>query len=219
MLGSKFAILSITAVSALAITDPGSRTDLWEISQGSVVTSHTGVWSPQVAITDMFGTTDSFLQELGQVVFADGQPEGSVHAVEWHTPTPVRVGSFALHASGDPDYANQRELASFTLRAKSPGSPIFDLTLYTYTATHPYQFENASDYLLLSDTISPVVAQDFRAEFVQWNAGRGFEGPRVIELDGFSPVPDSGTTAALLGIGLAGVTFIRRPFSGQREWS
>lgn len=203
-------ILGISAITTFAIPDPGSKTDLWDTSQGTIVTSHTGVWSPQISINDMFGTMNSFPQELGQVVFADGRDQGSVHAVEWHTVAPVLVGSFALYASGDPDYANQREFDSFTLKAKSPGSSDFDLTLYTYNASHPYQFENVNELLLISDAISPVTAQDFRAEFVQWNAGRGFDGPRVIELDAFSPVPDAGATSALLMTGLVGLGVFRR---------
>lgn len=195
--------------SALAIVDPGSKTDLWDISQGTVVTSDTGVWSPQISIGDMFGGTSSFPQELGQVVFADGKPPGFTHAVEWQTTSPVEIGAFALYASGDDFAANQREFASFTLKAKSPGSQTFDLTLYTYQSSHPYSFQDPSQALLISDKITPVTSQFFRAEFVQWNAGTGFDGPRVVELDGFG-VPDSGSSLSLLAIGMVSVAAGRR---------
>jgi hypothetical protein len=208
---------ALTVTSIFAVVDPGSKTDLWDISQGTTVTFNTPVWSPQIAITDLFGGTGSFPQEFGQVVFADGNPEGTVHAVEWQTTQPVLLGSFALYAIGDDFASNQREFASFTLKAKSSGSPTYDLTLYTFDATHPFQFDDASQALLVSDTINPVTAQFFRAEFVQWNAGTGFEGPRVVELDGFAPLPDGGSTAAYTALASLGVIlFSRRSASSTR---
>src|SRR5207253_11247287 len=56
-----------------------------------------------------------------------------------------------------------------------------------YTPTHPYTFNDALN--LISTSIPATEAQYFRAEFVQWNAGRGFDGPRILELEAFGPSP------------------------------
>src|SRR5205823_3109879 len=69
----------------------------------------------------------------------------------------------------------------------SPSSTNFDITLYTFTPTHPYTYLDPSNHALVVTNIPVVTAQNFRAEFVQWNAGRGYDGPRIHELDGFGP--------------------------------
>ena len=54
---------------------------------------------------------------------------------------------------------------------------------------HPYTFVDPVNFALVSTNITPVTAQYFRAEFTQYTAGRGYDGPRVIELDGFGTRP------------------------------
>ena len=76
-----------------------STNDLWDISQGSVVTGTSGVHVPYSDIRDMFGGTFSPV-EPGVTVFDDGRPAGFVHYVEWRTPTPVTVNAFNLFAVG-----------------------------------------------------------------------------------------------------------------------
>ena len=94
-----------------------------------------------------------------------------------------------MFASGDGPQApfpTQREFAQFVLKAKSsPLATNYDLTLYTLVVTnHPYVFVDPVHQALVAANIAPVTAQYFRAEFTQYNAGNGFDGPRVIELDG-----------------------------------
>jgi hypothetical protein len=168
----------------------GSRDDLWDVSRGTVVTANSPVanyfdgrpYHPE----NIFGANvPGFPLEPGDCIFQDGQTNGTVSFVEWHTVAPVTVKSFKLYAAGDgPIYNNQREFASFVLKAKSPGSGIYDQVLFTYTASHPYQFFNFDELLLLQANISAVTAQDFRAEFVNRSVNF-FSGPRILELDGF----------------------------------
>jgi hypothetical protein len=56
-----------------------------------------------------------------------------------------------------------------------------------YTPAHPYSFLVPADTLLISAAIPPVNARDFKAEFTQFDAGMGFDGPRIKELDAFPP--------------------------------
>jgi hypothetical protein len=71
-----------------------SSNDLWDISQGSVVTA-TSPLDPGNDGRDIFGGHFGS-DEYGNTIFADGQPAGFVHYVEWHTPGPVTVGGLCL---------------------------------------------------------------------------------------------------------------------------
>ena len=175
-----------------------STNDLWDISQGSVVTGTSGL-APGSDSRDMFGGVFSTPpSEPGRTIFADGHPAGFVHYIEWQTPGPVTVNGFNLFASGDGplgQFPTQREFAQFVLKAKSsPLATNFDLTLYTLVVTnHPYTFVDPVNAALVVANITPVTAQYFRAEFTQYNAGNGYDGPRIIELDGFGSRPPSCT--------------------------
>lgn len=177
-------IVSIVLGRAQESTD-----DLWDISQGAVVTGASGVYGGFDA-RDVFGGAFGWV-EYGHCVFADGQPPSFVHYVEWQTPNPVSIGGLALFAFGDgPAINNQREFEQFVLKAKSsPSAPDYDLTLFTYNAIHPYDFVNSTNKMLIFTNFTPVTASLFRAEFVQHNAGTGFEGPRIYELDGYPLQP------------------------------
>jgi hypothetical protein len=166
-----------------------STDDLWDISQGAVVTGASGVYGGFDA-RDVFGGAFGWV-EYGHCVFADGQPPSFVHYVEWQTPNPVMVGGLALFALGDgPAINNQREFEQFVLKAKSsPSAPDYDLTVFTYTAVHPYDFVSPTNKMLIFTNFTPVTASFFRAEFIQHNAATGYEGPRIYELDGYPLQP------------------------------
>lgn len=174
---------ALAVIPPVGTRDPSS-TDLWDVSQGAVIVSHSGVF-PGFDPQGMFGSIKPS-PEPGSTVFKDGRPAESTHHIEWSASTPIRLDSFRLFASGDPHFRNQREFSKFVLKAKTnPFANDHYETIYSFEPSHPYTFLDAGTRLILEATITPIVAQHFRAEFTQWNAGRGFDGPRVIELDGF----------------------------------
>lgn len=186
-------IASSTLVPAAILP---SNSDLWDISQGTTIVGTSGVLSTLYSsdARDMFGGSfTTWPGDAGHTIFRDDQPTGFTHYIQWQTATPVTVQSFTLFSFGDgPTYGNEREFDSFTLRAKSsPSSSTYDLVLYSATFTHPYPFLDAASYALISANITAVTSQNFMAEFVQHNGGRGYDGPRVVELDAFAvPVPE-----------------------------
>jgi len=193
-----FCVLHLLSSASPAQTYLPSTNDLWDVSQGSVVTGTSGAHVPYSDIRDMFGGEFGGVDK-GSTVFEDGEPAGFIHYVEWQTPVPVTVNAFNLFATGDgPAFDNQREFSQFVLKARSsPLATNFDLTLYTLVVTnHPYTFVDPVNFALVSTNITPVTAQYFRAEFTQYTAGRGFDGPRVIELDGFGTRSPSCTPPA-----------------------
>lgn len=153
---------------------------LWDINSGIRITAH----SPtrfKSSIANMFGsgiigTEDEY------TFFSDYQTNGFTHFVEWSTPSPIELKQIRLFAAGDGlPYNNQREFDHFTLLAKIGTN--YE-TVLTFTPTHPYSFVDASNLLVLDTYFPAVTASDFRAEFVQYNGYRGYDGPRIIELDG-----------------------------------
>lgn len=164
---------------------PQSTNDLWDVSQGATISASSGVWSG-FHESDAIGT--SFSLEPGQLVFADGRTNGSTHFIEWKTRTPILLTNFNIFAAGDGAiYNHEREFAQFILKAKVNESEPFQ-TIYSYSAQHPYQEIDPVSHAIISATIAPIEGQYFRAEFVQWNAGRGYDGPRVIEMDGYGTI-------------------------------
>lgn len=188
VIAASLALIPVYAVSP-------SSGDLWDISQGNVVTSHSAVLASPGTPTSMFGNFgQGNLSENEYTYFADSQPPGTIHFIEWATPSPVDIYKVRLFAAGDgTTYLNQREFESFTLKAKSPGSLVYDLTLITYGATHPYTFLDPVNLWLMEADLGGVTAQEFRAEFEQFTAGYCCDGPRIVELDAFGVhVPDGG---------------------------
>src|SRR5688572_18517686 len=92
----------------------GARDDLWDISQGSVVTATSGLISSE-SQPGMFGSSDFF----ASTIFADDRPNGFVHFIEWRTAAPVTVKRVRLFGGGDgPDFNHAREFERFVLKAK-----------------------------------------------------------------------------------------------------
>jgi hypothetical protein len=109
-----------------------SSTDLWNFDQGITITGTSGFLWAGVPY-GMFGQNGhSNLSEAEWTYFSDGMPDGFTHFVEWSTRTPVTVESIRLFAAGDGEiYLNEREFDQFTLKAKSPGSSEYDITILT----------------------------------------------------------------------------------------
>jgi hypothetical protein len=157
--------------------------DLFDVRKGAQVLATSSIWSG--FFQDGMLGNDNPSAETGSTVFADGQPNGFVHYIEWKTAQPIKLSSFTLFAGGDgPIYNNEREFDQFVLKAKLHPSDEY-VTIYTHRPTHPYTFLDSTTDALLSAAVSGVPAQFFRAEFTQINMGRGYDGPRVLELDGF----------------------------------
>lgn len=167
-----------------------SSFDLWDISQGVAFTASSETHPFAGSVAGLLGQYGQDFAEYAWTYYADGQPEGFVHFSEWETPTDVTIGAIRIYAAGDGEwYNNGREFDHVTIKAKSPGSDVYDLTILSVTPTHPYTFVNPANYLLIDEVVTPVVAHSFRAEFTQYTAGYGMDGPRVIEIDGFTTVP------------------------------
>ncbi len=182
--GTRSETSSPAIVTVLPPLVPAS-TDLWDIAQGGQVTRTSGTRSPGTP-TSMFGNFGhAGTSQNEYTLFADFMPAGTIHFIEWKAAQPMILEKFHLFAAGDgPTYLNQREFSRFTLLAKSLGSSIFDQVIFSFQPDHPYVWTDPANAALLEEVVHTTAAQEFRAEFTQFNSGWGFEGPRVVELDG-----------------------------------
>ena len=170
----------------------GITNDLWDVRQGTTITTNSPLnnadGTPHAYdARDIFGGGfGDYLSERGSTIFIDYMTSGFTHYVEWRTPTPVTIRSFSMFAAGDDprgEFNESREFATFRLKAKSPGSNKFDITLFTFSQTHPYTFSDQGRFLLISSDVRTTTAQEFRAEFMN-RTGVTYDGPRIFELDG-----------------------------------
>jgi hypothetical protein len=204
-----FLCLFILAQTVYAI--PISSNDLWDISQGSQVTAHSTVHH-HTGLMGMFGWSSDirnmFGGYYGQSSFGGWGPHyetyfdqdcvaGTIHWVQWQTPSIITLRSFNLVAMHAPPPQDIRHaglgFSQFRLQwsdtAGGPWTTLYELTdsdpdgdLY-YGGGPTYSEAN---YLELAVNVAPTTAQYWRAEFVQYaDSGYYDSGVRINELDGY----------------------------------
>ena len=177
---------------------PLRSVDLWDISQGIVVTSDSGVLEGS-DIRNMFG--GNFGPFAEETLFQDDLPADTIHSVEWQTAQQIMLTSFDIFANHDgpfPEFdANYRGFSAFRLFAQDPVTSNFELLAEIFPS-NPYDNTPgnmaADGFLHISMDVAPTIAQVFRAEFVQFgDIELSASGPRVQELEGFGTIPGIGT--------------------------
>mgnify|MGYP003695029651 CR=1 FL=1 len=212
-----------------------SHDDLWQLSQGNMVTSTTATLGGTSG-GNLFGGSAGV--EPGNVLFSDSFDVGHVHAVEWQTMAPVEVLSFSLFAqhegfrfSPNELTTQQRGISEFRLLAFNSDMEQFEQVYsismagsYGETVAPPGSLidpGNPGYSLALAADIDPVTAQLWRAEFIQAGdrSTSGIDvralGPRIMELDAFGTlhpvmIPEPGVGALFAAGALALLVFARR---------
>ena len=150
--------------------------DAW---QAALVTAHTPLRSTGPG--GMFGATN-ISPEPTTTLFDEALPDGTVHAIEWQTATPVTLGSFGVYAFHSENGNTIRSFRHLRIQAREIGGSF--ATFYESPVVLPYGQGNNARELFRCPRIRPLHAQQFRAEFVQEGAAGLFSGTRVAELDG-----------------------------------
>ncbi len=172
-----------------------TTTDLWDISQGATITNSSPCLDYiNCGIQNMFSSNYS-----ATTLFYGGI---GVDSVEWQTPQPITLQSFALFAGHDSTLDNRdasyRGFSRFSLYCYNDSTSqwmdvynIFPSNPYGSTPTPANTFIDYSydtidhSRLSLTANITPTTAQRFRAEFQEWTVWP-YMGPRVIKLEGFN---------------------------------
>lgn len=210
------ALLFFSPLVAFAQELPQPTTDdLWDISQGTVVTSNSPLY-PGFHAENAFGDTNGPLGS-GNLIFADHQPVETVHSIEWRTTQPITLEKFrlfAVHRTSRPlnsgctfPDARVRGFKYFRLYAKTENGdwqqvyeldPIvnghYKIANEEYQGVLEYDRPTGREPFLHEGVVAPIYAQEFKAEFIQGgdptdgtqcSLWRNETGPRVVELDGF----------------------------------
>jgi hypothetical protein len=205
----------VTSAAASAI--PISNSDLWDLSQGAVLTATSGALNyhpgyasdARNALGGVFGTI-----EAGNLLFKDYNAPGAtggnvapgfVHFIEWETPAEIMLRSFSLHAYNEGML--RRAFNRFTLYGRADPGDAWNV-VYDTGAGYTY----GPGQLDLTVNVTPLASKYFRAEFVQntWSDPRAV-GPRIQEIDGYDffqqglPVPQAIPEPGVLGLVLAGL--------------
>jgi len=211
-----FTVYAASSPIASAALVP-STSDLWDISQGAVITNGSPTEFFSRTRNAIGGDSNDLLpghSEHFNTIFKDFLPGGTVHSLEWQTAAPVTIRSFALFAKhdGPPNGSLDRAFTEFRLFAFDPITNSFDNLLYDFSPNIPYSgtptppgaiLELSGNNLSLAASVTATTAQRFRAEFVQTSSQLA---PRIIELDGFAtpvPEPAAGWLALLAVLGVA----------------
>jgi hypothetical protein len=212
-----FAVVAILSTALVAGASPlqPSGTDLWE---GAIITGNSPLYTHPTGT--FFDARDIFGGNYGSpakewTVYEDGKPVGTMHWVEWQTTTPILFGVFHMFLTGDIDPSLispvSRSISQVNLYSRmNPPAPGDSWSagemFYSGNITQP-----PDDWVRMSvDLSAPITGQYFRGEFFQAaDLGDPFQGPRVIELDAFTPTPEPGTIGlTLLALGaLLGAKF------------
>lgn len=155
-----------------------SSTDLWDMENGVQITRSSNP-DRTSNLSKMFGA-ESGSTEATRAVFSDGSPDGTIHFIEWTTPSPVTVRSLRLMIAHDPRaWGVHRAISHFRLIARSD-QQVPEVTVASIRVPYPYIHGDSPTCIELRH-LNPITCSRFRAEFTQ----HGENGPRIIELDAF----------------------------------
>ena len=187
--------IAAAVVTVLPSPDEGVSDDVFDVSQGTVVTA---AWHQQFdsgkfsRASNTFGFTSEFVEPTW-TVFKDFLPASDPDFINFTTPKPVDLSGYRLILA-DGSVSGERGANSFKLFESDDG---IDYTLISSTTiANPYTSNYGFNWIEITDTVNVRGKQFFRIELTRAT----FAGTRVIELDAigeFVPEPSTLTLAAL----------------------
>jgi hypothetical protein len=210
---TEFLALSVLLVAKVSAAT--SSTDLWDISQGSLVTGSSPMGYG--AITNMFGDDQadaSYPIEVGNAMFDDGNEAGYVHWVEWNSATVIQLNGYRLSIIDDFQSGN-RGMSLFKLYGRTNNFDSWQLLDSFSPPIHPYSpygdtFPTEFKAYEHTSLLSPFSGKFFRAEFTQYAP---IYGVRVGELDAIATIPEISSSVLVVAFSSLGLLRRKRPQS------
>jgi hypothetical protein len=159
-------------------------------------------------VRDLFGGSfGTYGYEQHDVIFNNGQPAGTVSAVDVTLAVPVSLTNFDLFLQ-DEGTGGNRSASEFKLFAD--GQLVDDVPILNTFGNQSYSGVYGSSWINVSDTLTGVpVTSDYTLEFIQNQGPSGTSGVRAMEFEasGSSSVPEPASMGAVF---LGGAALLAR---------
>lgn len=180
----------------------GVTTDLLDVAQGATVSANSamgfnaGISSdPRSAI----GFVSNFIEPTNTIFENGGTAGVTVDFINFQTAAPVALRSYAMRLADDSNVTPFPDRGTLLFRFFGGFSPGALVLLSQATVLANYQNSYGSSQVTVTEAVNGVGMQFFRVELTRATS----QGPRIIEIDGFSTVPEpSGLLLAGLGVTL-----------------
>jgi hypothetical protein len=192
----------VTAIPFPA-NEEGVTADLFDVAQGTVVTASSSLF-PGFDARSALGFINASAIEPTRTIFRDVPI--AIDFIDFQTVQPIDLGQYVLTLGANTAVPGENRWAkAFRLYGSSSPDDVQTHLLSSVTLDGPYVATYGSDQLQISDIVNATNVQYFRME-IERGAVTGFNGPRVIELDGFAvPEPSSVFLLAIGGLGMFGI--------------
>jgi|GEM_PF-1903237 len=168
-----------------------STEDVFDVAQGSTITAFTpGIFAPEAVFGANAGRAEpdsAFCPDVGQ---------GNSSFIELQTADRIALNGIRLYAKNDGGTVFRRAMSAFRLLADVDADGTFetvviDKDILVNYGQQPDNLAVTGNALELNIAFQPIVAQNWRVEFEQGTSASSFEGVRIIEVDGITPVAGS----------------------------
>jgi hypothetical protein len=176
-------------------TDDGVTTDLFDVAQGTIITSSSPLLSSFTA-EGTFGSTSPQAVEGFRTIFSDAARP--VDFIEFRTPTPIDLTSYRFVLGEDGNGSGNRSATAFRLYASSNAADVLSNQISAASIAQTYTVNYGSPQIAISDSLSVPNVQFFRMEVDR----TGSSGPRIFELDGFGTVVPEPSIATIFVLSL-----------------
>jgi hypothetical protein len=179
-------LLAVPVISGIPLqNDDGVTTDLFDVSQGTIVTNSSPLF-PNFTAEGTFGSTSPQAIEGFRTIFADTPI--ATDFITFTTPTAVNLSSYRLILGEDGNGSGNRAAVAFRLYASNSSGDVLSHLVSGSAIGQTYTLTYGSPQIEINDSISVPNVQFFRLELDR----SGTSGPRVFELDGFgTAVPEA----------------------------
>jgi hypothetical protein len=193
----------VPVLNTASVFDVGHAGNVYNLEPGTSVAP--GGFDFRDLFGGSFGTNG---YEEHDVIFDNGQPAGTVDAVDVTLAAPVSLASFNLFLEDDGTNGN-RSASEFKLFAG--GQLIDDVPILNTFGDESYTGVYGSNYINISDTLTRLPAtSDYTLEFIQNQSPGGTSGVRALEFEGTGGAGSVPEPASMAGMIVGGIALCAR---------
>ena len=192
VLNAVFLVPFIATASAFGqFTVAPTTADVFDVAQGTTITAFTpGLFAPEA----VFGANARGAEP--DTAFCPDVGQGNSSFIELQTADRIALNGIRLYGKNDGGTVFRRAMSAFRLLADVDADGTFetvviDKDILVNYSQQPDNLAATGNALELNIAFQTIVAQNWRVEFEQGTSASSFEGVRIIEVDGITPVAGS----------------------------